>query len=635
MERIEINSRPASLTAVGDAETREGRAEAISSYLESSPVEFPFILTPIAALREVVAVCDSIASGQPPPRQQDRKSLLDDLQEALRAMGPKLRQSLQPALKEFKDEDLANLPRLVGESPGSVRLGTAANGLIEQLRQARNLRPAWEDAVDGYDGSADLDQTRQRAVILRELDESLGHQWTWRKSRYRSLLDPDHDPGDWQVIEASPSTDAARVAWFVFADADLPADALRVGQVQFFSSRLWPEAVTDESFFSAREGLELPTELDEEALKLYFDINDRSEHRVYARVELLGPRAEPNRTPGAQGRSAEVWAKELVTAVVEAGTFRIGGSSWRLLDGISIYHGKITDGDETSGNWSGTLSFADPRLYEEIKRFTNPLIEGTGEALEELSPDFAALVAEGDSAAKLAVEEVRWYEATRDQPDPAQRLVLQVRAFERALPVSDGSFHWNEAVSRYLRAFWAVDEFNNELFQLANVVNRILIQAEVERPPAMEDWLIEEGRGNFSVFLGTFLREAHDIHPLVPKVRQIERRGVKAAARWQRDTKEARRRIDQWGQRFSRLLRRALRQRNATVHGTQTVPEVVATVDGFVSRIAAIVVAHAVEAITKRSTTVALLEMGRIESERIVWSLKHGEGPSSKVLYRP
>lgn len=57
--------------------------------------------------------------------------------------------------------------------------------------------------------------------------------------------------------------------------------------------------------------------------------------------------------------------------------------------------------------------------------------------------------------------------------------------------------------------------------------------------------------------------------------------------------------------------------------------------DGFVSRVAAIVVAHAVEATTKGSTTVALLEMGRIESERILWSLKHGEGPSSKVLYGP
>lgn len=219
---------------MGKSKANEGRTEAISVYLESSPVDFPFTLTPITALREVVALCDSIATGHPPSQSQDRKSLRNDVQLALHAIGPKLRQSLQPALRQFRDSELAKLPDLLGESPGSKRLGTTASGVIALLRRPMSLRLAWKDVVEGYDEGLEIDKVRQRAVILRELDESLGHEWIWRKGMYRKLLSPDSDPGDLQLIEAPPTASSAEVAWFVFADADLPEDALRVGQIQFF-----------------------------------------------------------------------------------------------------------------------------------------------------------------------------------------------------------------------------------------------------------------------------------------------------------------------------------------------------------------------------------------------------------------
>ena len=624
----------ACMTSKSDKPPNVGRAEAIQAFLGSSATDFPFRLTPIAALREIVAVCESIATGHPPPQQQDRKSLRNDVQMALWAIGPKLKHAVQPTLQDFKKGELAKLPELLGESAGSVRLGAAAKGLIAEFRQARVLRPAWEDLIDDHDGGSAIDEVRQLALILREIDESLGHEWKWRKAGYRRLLADDHDPGDWQVIEAPPSARSAEVAWFVFADADLPDGALRVGQIQFFSSRLWPAAVTNESFFDSHTEFDFPVELDKEAVKMWFDVNDHSEALVYARVEFAGPRAEPDRTPAVQGRPAESWARELVTAVVEAGTFRRGGSAWRLLDGASLYHGTITDGEETSGNWSGTMSFDDPRVYEEIRRFRNPLLEGTGEALEELDAQFADLVAEADPTAKRAIEEVRWYEAAGSQPDPAQRLVLQVRAFERALPVSE-ALYWNEAVSHYLRAFWALDEFNNEVFQLARATDRILIYAGVDRPATMEDWLIPEARGDFTISLGTFLRQAKEIAPLVSKIHRIERRRVKTAGRWEKHPKQAGLRIEEWEQRFSHLLLRALRQRNATVHGTQTVPEVVATVDGFIARVAAIVVAQTVESTTGGATLMDALEKGRVESERTLWRLTQEDCPSSEILYRP
>lgn len=151
----------------------------------------------------------------------------------------------------------------------------------------------------------------------------------------------------------------------------------------------------------------------------------------------------------------------------------------------------------------------------------------------------------------------------------------------------------------------------------------------------MEDWLVEGGGGTFSIFLGVFLRQAEEIRALVPKTQRLERRRIKQAARWQRHPQDAHHRIEGWEQRFADLLARALRQRNATVHGTQTVPEVVATVDGFIARVAAIVVAQAVESTTDGTTLVDALETGRTRSRRILWRLAQDEGPSAEVLFTP
>lgn len=71
--------------------------------------------------------------------------------------------------------------------------------------------------------------------------------------------------------------------------------------MQFFSDRLWPEAVTSREFMARIPEAEFPTELDEHALK-QIKPNDDAEHHVYARVELTGPRAQDTRNPWAHGR---------------------------------------------------------------------------------------------------------------------------------------------------------------------------------------------------------------------------------------------------------------------------------------------------------------------------------------------
>lgn len=610
----------------------DGRREAIATYLATEPAQLPYILTPIAALREIVAVCETIVNGAGPPQSQDRRSLRADAELALRKVGPAVRWEAEPTLSRFLTVELAHLEDRLGEGAGALRLAASARGAVAALISPRLLRPAFEDLVQAHDRGADADEVGHLALVLRELDGSLGHVWRWRRERYLKLLEPG-DEGDWELLEERPATHDAQVAWFVFAEADFPDAYLRLGQIQFFSSRLWPEAVLDPAFFAGRDEAEQPEELDAKTIDAWFHLEDSATSHVYARVELTGKRAEPDRTPAAQGRPAEDWASELVSAVVESGTFRQGGSNWHLLEGVSLFHGMVGEGDERDGNWSGSGSFADPRRSEAIKKFRPPLQEGSGEALKALDPRFAELLASGDRLARDAADEVRWHEAARKQPDPAQRVLLMVRAFERLLPVS-GDFRWNDALSHYLRSFWALDQFEDELFFLAYRTDQTLRQAQVKRPDALESWLEHEANG-FTVSIGAFLRQAEAIRDLVPRAARIDRRRLRDAARWQRDPREARKRIELWEQRASTLLARALRQRNATAHGTPTVPEVVRTVDRPIGRIAAVVVAQTINAVTDRRSLLDVLEEGRQRTERILWRLKEENASLASVLYEP
>jgi hypothetical protein len=604
----------------------EARGQLLGDLLELSPADPTHRLGPITALREVVAVCASIQSGRGAPNPADRRSLQGDVQLALTSVGDELRRQLEPAWKDFRAGELTELPALL-DGGGVGRLRSAAEILIERLRRPTAAQAAWRDLFDIESRSVTVDQAKHLAAVLREIDESLGQEWVWRVGALRkAAFSESADEGE-QILGEAP-TSTAKVAWFVFADADL-ADAkgyLRIGQIQFFSGRLWPAGVTSRDFMAAFPESDFPAELDDDALESWFQVQDSSEFHVYARVELDGPRADPSRTPQAHRRAAGEWARNLVASVVEAGSFRIGGSHWRLLAGEALFH--------APGGWSGSGDFQDPRIYEEIQRFEHPLTERTGDALEELDPRVADLIAEGDRTATTAVEEARWFEAARAQGDPAQRLVLHVRAFERALPVT-GDFHWNDAVSRYLRDFWAVEAFGDDVFRLAQRARRQLRRSAPEDLDKLEQWFVDEARNGFNLFPGAFMRVADDAHRLLPRDLRLERREVRQLAGWAARTEEAARRIEQWQGRFSTLLNRALRQRNATVHGVTTVPEVVASVDFFIARIAALVVAEAIHSAGQGTDLVQGLERGRVRSRRMLWRLREADGTADQILFSP
>jgi hypothetical protein len=622
-------SRPEDNTPTGASAEVNTRGELVSEYLRADPIEPPDPLRPMSALQEVVALCMSLEGGRRAPQQRDRRSLRADAQHSLTALGRELRRELQPALHDYFHGELANLPDLLDDTPGVVRLRAATQALLERVQRPPAAQAAWRDLVSAVTTGEHIEVCRLRAVQLREIQEALGHEWGWRERRLRELAS-EGSLNDCEELLSLPPARSAQVAWFIFANADIPDGYLRVGQVQFFSHRLWPEAVTDRDFVSRLVNAEFPAELDEDALT-WLTPRDGAEAHVYARVELSGPRAEDGRNPYFQGEPPEQWARDLVSGIVAAGTFRVGGSAWKLLSGAALYHGETRDRSGSHANWSGSLSFDDPERLEAVRSARHPLHEGTGEALEELEPRVAELLAHRDPAAQEALGEVRWYESVRAQPDPAQRVALHIRAFERALPTSQ-TLPWNDAVKRYLREFWALNEFRRHLFYLAHASEFLISHHRPQELERLEQWLVHEGQ-RFSVSGGAFLRVAPKVASLLPRTARIERRQVRDAAKWAASAPATREAIAGLEQRFDVLLARALRQRNFIVHGIATVPEVVATIEPFIAGLAASIVAQTVHGVAVGEDISVALERGRTLERRTLWRLEDQAESVDQVLY--
>jgi len=602
------------------------RAQLICECLASNPASVADPITPVAALREVCAVCESIEAGRQAPGAGDRSSLKADVRQSLASLGAELKAQLQPALKDYLGSELSELPRLLDDAPGVVRLQTTTRSLLDRLRRPACAQAAWRDLVRGASNGIDPQRCRMFALQLREIDEGLGHEWRGREQRLRELARMGHFD-ECEELLAYPPRRSAKVAWFIFSNADIGSEYLRVGQVQFFSHRLWPECVLKREFMERYgEDNEFPAELDEFALK-YISPGDQGESHVYARVELTGSRAEGAHNPVAHSRQPQAWARELVSGIVDAGTFMIGGTSWRLLDGVMVYHGP--DPESPTHGWDGTLEFHDPDRFS-WKPLPHPLRERTGKALEELPSRFAELLAEGNTGARDALAEVHWFEAARGQNNSAQRLVLFVRGFELTLPTRR-TFRWADAARHYMRDGWALNSLATDVFELAWRAEHDLKKRPGNPPTGLEQWVVHDG-DEFTVTYAPFLRMIDQIAERLSKHSQIQRE-VRALAGWINDPAKTASRLDSRANLFDRLLARSVRQRNAVVHGIKTIQEVVATVEPFISRLAASLAAQAVLSAAEGEKTLTSLENQRANSRRRLWLLRHGKGPVDRVLF--
>src|ERR1051325_2856879 len=86
------------------------RGELLEDLLNASPEDPTYALAPMAALQEIVAVCESIEAGRGAPNAADRRSLQADVQLALTSPGEELRRQIQPTWSDFFHGELSQLP---------------------------------------------------------------------------------------------------------------------------------------------------------------------------------------------------------------------------------------------------------------------------------------------------------------------------------------------------------------------------------------------------------------------------------------------------------------------------------------------------------------------------------------------
>lgn len=581
------------------------------------------LLGPVSGLRELRVVTDASARGQGLASTGDRASLAGDCQAALDGIGPALKAHLGPRLKDFRRTILAELTALLGDAAGSRRAGQATLAMLAALREQGAAVAAWDDCVTCFvDGSEPLEVCGARVMQLREVVEARGHDWAARSQKLAELLQHD-DPNFAREVAGLPPIDDVRAAWVAFDEAELSEGALRRGPLQFFDSNAWPQAALAED---PATGQPVAPELDEDVLRQLRapTLNGRL---VWCRVTLKGAAAvEPGEDAALLPPHER--ARELALAVVEAATFRLGGSRWKLQTGALL----VREGGDTLMQ----DRFEDPDRRRSLRGFRDPRSDPTSGALDDLDAGFVAAVASGLPHAQEAIQEVRWYEAAEAAPDPAQRLALHVRALEHALPIVAGET-WVDPARRYLREHWVHDRLNRIVFQLAHSAASELRYVDPAAVDELEQFVVwdEDDVGRFTVSYASTGRHAAAIADRLPRRLWHLRRAFRELHKVMTTHEAALAWLDDLGREFDTFLNRSVRQRNAIVHGVGTHPAVVESVVGFVAQLSAYVVAQTVHRVSSQRDPLGEFELGRAQALVVRDELARAERPVPQILWAP
>lgn len=101
---------------------------------------------------------------------------------------PELRRALRPVVDDYK-KLLAGLPELLDSAGGTMRLPHLTTVLRELLHRPDSAQAAWRDLVTAVTAGKAEEQNRLHALQLREIEESLGHQWAWRRTALCKAVD--------------------------------------------------------------------------------------------------------------------------------------------------------------------------------------------------------------------------------------------------------------------------------------------------------------------------------------------------------------------------------------------------------------------------------------------------------------
>lgn len=592
--------------------------------LHEPPSPLGRTLGPVSSLRELLAVAEASLSGHGLANGSDRGSLAGDCQAALDSIGPALRRHLGPRLQDFRKTTLARLGPLLGEPAGARRVAQASTAMLAAIREQGAAFAAWDDCIQSFNAGSDPRHICEiRVTQLREVEQARGHDWEQHAVKLADLIRDDDLPFA-RDLAALPPTANVTAVWVAFDNAHVSEGSLHRGPVQFFDSGRWPDAARNTD--PATGKLWAP-ELDDATIAKLRTPTVNG-HFVWCRVTVSGPgaivpHADVPRVP------AHERARELACAVVEAATFQLGGSKWRLQAGALLV---LSDGSTEMHD-----HFEDPVRRRAARQFRSPTSDPTSGALGDIDDGFVHAVAAGLSHAQEAVSEVRWYEAAEAALDPAQRLALHVRALEHALPIVDGET-WTDPVRRYLREHWTHDRLNRVVFDLGHGAAdelRHLDPALIEQCDQFLVWDDPADRQSFTLSYASLVKHAATIADRLPGRMWHLRRALRelhtatathaATLLW----------LEDLGQEFDTLLRRSVRQRNAIVHGIPTHRPVVDSVVDFVAQLSAYVVAQTVHRVASQRDPLAEFELGRAEALMTRSALRDEARPVWQILWTP
>lgn len=590
------------------------------------------LLTPITALDELTATTTSVIRGRGHIYEPDRRSLAQDVSASLKNLGSSTQRATGAVLRAFQKDDLGKLHQFIADVDGARRLRTAANSLIAELLLPRVSRAAWDDIVEAFKEDTSPGTCVLRIAQLVEITIRRGQSWEAVQRRLMGVLtdqltdiaevrgaDVDYGSSSedfdakaglsleqrlelCRTVVADAPAEEQSIVWMVYGNAALRTSFIRKGPVQFFDGALGWTNIRDGCPALNRPDFEPPDELQDPVSERFFG-ESPAEPFVYVRVEVDSRHVADVRR----------FARDLVWGLVEIAD---RDTAWLLFDGEAIFIG---------GHWWGSAHFTDPRLWV---RNDNPHRVLTSRLLENLDPGVAERLASGDERSAAALQQRRWERAVAAADDPAQRLTLAMRTLEEALPsprTARGSVR--ESCERYLMETWSMGTLHDQLRDAAYYGTAFGFSTDRERM-LLRDAIVPGDDESFTFQPAVFMKRIAEVLAGLDKL-TIEHRMVREASDWVSTGEAMASHIDELDRRFRRLLARAIRQRNAVVHGAQAVPGVIATCEPFIFELCGQVVAHALTAAGKGEDLVDWLEAERAAWLRQRAALHEGKQPAA------
>jgi hypothetical protein len=552
------------------------------------------------------------------------------------ALGPAVRDAAATSWDALR-QDLGRVPRLLESPDGALTIAGLVDAVLVKLASRPLSLAAWADVRAAFeDAAVSASICELRILQFAELVRQRGGDWRVSAAEVSAILRDDaivlarrgaiEEPAaeaQWRepagvslderlaVAEKAIGDDPPRgemIGWVCFAEAWVPEQYLDAGGVEFYSDQAWPDGIRQ----GWPQDASRHDEFEDEWHTIFFRTLPDTPF-VLAAVPLNhGPIA------GAVDRARAI-AQQLVRAARPH-------SAWKLVPGAAIY---------VRGEDAGWFGLPFDRHDRPDPPVGAPQYEPTGRELGALKPAMAKAVIEGTPNAQAAVRDAEWSEAVGALPDARQRLALGLRLVQRCLPSPAGD-RWTGSVSRYLKEWW-IDHETRDLIGDVAVSSADILDAPRGIGGTSNSWRerLTPGSGGllFVIRLDETLRATGELLDALP-AGSMQHRQVAELATHSASAEAWLEFVSATGHAFDLLLARAARERNAIVHGADTVNYVIQTVSDFAALLQSMLVHDQIAAFGAGESLLARLEGRRMSLEKKRVRLLAGE-PLIDSILRP